>query len=195
VPGVAADGADILKAVEVAYRLHFHVAPVRACISFLGVDPIEVLRYSEGLQQHYVSLGMSRYAMSDPGSEVVDPVAAPRGELMVTSIGPADEIWRNLAVLAAAPAVEGVVYVVGHRVDLGEPLVPGSRCTGGVLVAAELRPITVGGAAPVTVLRLLPATSHELAWARVHGTAALQKRGLDAGIEVADMMRKPVDLT
>ena len=96
--------------------------------------------------------------------------------------------------LAAAPAVEGAVYQVGNRVDLGEPLCPGSRCTGGMLTVADLQPIAVAGVADVQVLRVLPATQTELAWARVHGSEQLHQRWLAAGTDLANLMRDPVEL-
>ncbi len=52
--------------------------------------------------------------------------------------GNGGDLWRRLAVLAAGPVVEGVVYADGMSVDLGEPLDPSSLCTGGLIVASEL---------------------------------------------------------
>jgi hypothetical protein len=186
---------DILHLVEAAYRQHFEIVPARASVSFLGLDPIEILRYPDGRQDHYLSLGMSRYPMSDPGEIVIEAESAPRAELLLSAVGRPDMLWRNLAVLAAAPAVEGAVYQVGNRVDLGEPLCPGSRCTGGVLAVAGLQPITVPGAAAVQILRVQPATQTELAWARVHGSEQLQQRWLAAGTDLADLTRDPVELS
>jgi len=186
---------DILNVVEAAYRQHFEVVPARASVSFLGVEPIEVLRYPEGNRDHYLSLGMSRYPMVEPSESVVAVGSAPRAELLISAQGRPDLLWRRLAVLAAAPAVEGAVYAVGNRVDLGEPLSPGSRCTGGVLAAGPLGPITVPGVAGVQILRVLPATQTELAWARVHGGEQLEQRWLRAGTDLTDLMRDPVDLT
>jgi hypothetical protein len=185
---------DILQLVEAAYREHFEVVPARASVSFLGVDPIEILRYPEGRLDHYLSLGMSRHPMSDPSEEMVAIQSAPRAELLLLAAGRPEPLWRKLAVLAAAPAVEGVVYQVGNRVDLGEPLCSGSRCTGGILAAATLQPITAPGLAAVQVLRVLPATQVELAWARVHGSEQLQQRWLAAGTDLTDLMRDPVEL-
>jgi hypothetical protein len=184
----------ILQVVEAAYRQHFEVLPARASVSFLGLDPIEVLRYPDGHTDHYLSLGMSSHPMTDPGAPVIAAESAPRAELLLSAAGRPEMLWRNLAVLAAAPAVEGVVYQAGNRVDLGEPFCPGSRCTGGVLTAAALRPITVPGVADVHVLRVLPATQTELAWARVHGSEQLQQRWLTAGTDLTDLMRNPVEL-
>ena len=185
----------ILQLVEAAYRQHFEVVPARASVSFLGLDPIEILRYADGRTDHYVSLGMSRHPMADPGALVIAAESAPRAELLLSAVDRPEPLWRNLAVLAAAPAVEGAVYQVGNRVDLGEPLCPGSRCTGGLLTAAALEPIAVPGVADVHVLRVLPATQTELAWARVHGSERLQQRWLTAGTDLTDLMRDPVELT
>jgi Suppressor of fused protein (SUFU) len=185
---------DILQLVEAAYRQHFEVVPARASVSFLGLDPIEILRYPDGHIDHYLSLGMSRHAMSDPSGVVIETESAPRAELLLSAAGRPEPLWRNLAVLAAAPAVEGAVYQAGNRVDLGEPLCSGSRCTGGVLARAALQPITVPELADVQVLQVLPATQTELAWARVHGSEQLQQRWLAAGTDLTDLRRDPVDL-
>ncbi len=187
--------SDILHLVEAAYRQHFETVPARASVSFLGLDPIEILRYPEGNLDHYLSLGMSRYPMADPSEVVVAVQSAPRAELLLSAVGRPDLLWRKLAVLAAAPAVEGAVYQVGNRVDLGEPLCPGSRCTGGVLTAAGLQPISIPQVAAVQVLRVLPATQTELAWARVHGSERLQQRWLAAGTDLTDLTRDPVELS
>ncbi|MEO6504079.1 MAG: suppressor of fused domain protein [Jatrophihabitantaceae bacterium] len=187
--------SDILHLVEAAYRQHFETAPARASVSFLGLDPIEILRYPDGHQDHYLSLGMARHPMADPGELVIAAENAPRAELLLSAAGRPDQLWRKLAVLAAAPAVEAVVYQAGNRVDLGEPLCPGSRCTGGVLATAGLQPITISGVADVQILRVLPATQTELAWARVHGSERLQQRWLAAGTDLADLTRDPVELS
>ncbi|HEY0165920.1 MAG TPA: suppressor of fused domain protein [Jatrophihabitans sp.] len=187
--------SDILHLVEAAYRQHFETVPARASVSFLGLDPIEVLRYADGRQDHYLSLGMSRYPMADPAELVIAADSAPRAELLLSVAGRPDLLWRKLAVLAAAPAVEGAVYQVGNRVDLTEPLCPGSRCTGGVLATAGLQPVTAPGVAAVQILRVLPATQTELAWARVHGSEQLQQRWLAAGTDLADLTRDPVELS
>lgn len=185
---------DVLATVEAAYRQHFEVAPARASISFLGVDQIEILRYADEGRDQYLSLGMSRYPMADPAASVVDEATAPRAELMLSVTGRYDEVWRRVAILAAAPAVEGALYAPGNRVDLGEPWCPGSRCTGAVLDDSLLQPVAVPGIAAVLVLRLIPATQTELAWARVHGSEALRQRWQDTATDLTDLMRDPVGL-
>jgi len=190
---------DLLRLVEVAYRQHYETPPTRASVSFLGVEPIEILRYQqpaddEPVATSYLSLGMSRYPMAEPSAVSVDPATAPRAELLLSVVGRPDDVWRRLAVLAAAPAVESAVYRFGLRVELGEPWCGGSRCTGAVLVEGPLQPIPVPGASAVTVFRLLPATPVELAWARVHGSDALLARWRNARTELRDLNRESVPL-
>lgn len=191
----------ILSIVEAAYVQHFKTDAVRAAVSFLGVEQIEILRFAgdrrdaqPGDVDHYLSLGMSRYPMGDPAAPVVDQVGAARAELMMSARSRPEGLWRQLAVLAAAPAVEAAVYSAADRVDLGQPLCPGSRCTGGVLSGGPMPPILVAGIADVSVLLLVPATQTELAWARVHGSAALRERWQSAETDLTDLLRDPVGL-
>ncbi len=166
----------------------------------MGVESIEVLRYADRTEHgesalaHYLSLGMSRYPMTDPSEQLRDDAAGPRAELLLSARGRPDEIWRQLAVLAAAPMVEGVVYAVGNSVDLGHPLLGGSRCTGALLAEGPLRLIPTGATAEIQVLRVIPATANELAWARVHGSAKLIERWRVAAIDLEDLMRESVGL-
>jgi hypothetical protein len=109
---------------------------------------------------------------------------------------PTDEhadVWRTLAVLAASPAVEGVVYTDGMSVEVGEPLVPGSACVGVIVVESPLAPIDAG-AGDVHILQAIPATSTELAWARVRGSAALRERWAPRETDLLDLARRPVAL-
>lgn len=197
---MAAPTYNPLGLVEEAYRQHFEVAPARASVSYVGVESMEILRYDSHAEDssigitYYASLGMSRYPMTDASEQLVDEVSGPRAELLIGVRGRSDELWRQLAVLAAAPVVEGVVYEVGNRVDLGQPLVAGSRCIGVVVAKGPMQPIATGMAADVQVLKLIPATANELAWARVHGTARLTERWSSAAIDLADLTRDPVAL-
>jgi hypothetical protein len=203
---------DPLAVVEGAYRQHYETAPARASISFVGVESIEVLRYQESDDQEpsgktrlaasspesvatsYLTLGMSRHPMTESSATMVDASTAPRGELLLSVLGCPDDVWRRLAVLAAAPAVESAVYRVGMRVELGEPWCAGSRCTGAVVAPGPLADIPVPGLRPVTVFRLLPAVPVELAWARVQGSESLLERWRSAGTELRDLYRDPVML-
>jgi hypothetical protein len=191
----------VLACVEAAYHQHYETSAVRASVSFVGVEPIEILRYGQGghsdspLVSDYLSLGMSRYPMVEATATVVDPLTAPRAELLLSVLGQPDDVWRRLAVLAAAPAVESAVYQAGGRVDLGETWSSGSRCTGAVLTPGPLSPIRAPGVAEVAVLRLLPALPVELAWGRVHGSDALVNRWRQAHTDLRDLRRDAVDLS
>jgi hypothetical protein len=187
---------DVLVAIEAALVEHFAQRPQRASVSFVGVEPIEVLRFEPVPgERAYVSLGMARHPMTG-AAELVQASDGPRAELMLHLRDPTDQhadVWRKLAVLAAAPSVEGVVHAPGMSIDLGEPLAAGSACTGVVLTESPL-PVVVTDAGPVTVLQAIPATSTELAWCRVRGSAALRERWADAGTDLLDLSRRAVSL-
>ena len=187
---------DVLISVQQALSEHFAHEPQRASVSFVGVDPIEVLRFEPVPgDRAYVSLGMSRHPMTAATESLVS-TDGPRAELVLELHDPTDQhadVWRRVAVLAAAPAVEGVVYSAGMTVDLGEPLVEGSRCTG-VLIADSAIGIVETPAGAVAVLQATPATSTELAWCRVRGSAALRERWTQLGTDLLDLARAAVPL-
>lgn len=186
---------DVLSLVDEALRAHFHHVPERASVSFVGVEPIEVLRFEPIPGQNaLVTLGTSRHPMTAAAS-AVRSADGPRAELMIQiRRGQAEQLWRQLAVLAAAPAVEGVVYVPGMTVDLGTSLEAGSRCTGGVIATSAIPDVAVPSG-HVQILQVLPATSTELAFARVHGTDALKARWTENGTDLCDIGRPAVDLS
>ena len=100
--------------------------PDSASVTFLGAEPSEVLRFrcgTDGLV-HYASLGCSRHPMTDPTQIVADRLRGPRAEvtLCLRDPGPATGIARSMAILAAAPAVDGVVLAADALIDLGSPL-------------------------------------------------------------------------
>lgn len=190
------DEEDVLTLVDAALAEHFGQRPIRASVTFLGVDPIEVLRFEPIPGEYmYATLGMSRAPMTpaDTSATVAD---GPRAELLLhvharpqTLAG----VWRSLAVLAAGPAVEGVVYTGGMTVDLGQPVALGSRCVGAVVAASAVADVATPSGT-VAILQLHPATSAELAWARVHGSAALLERWRSAAVDLLDLARSPVPL-
>ena len=187
---------DGLADVEAALIDHFGARPQRASVSFVGVDPIEVLRFEPiPGERAYVSLGMARHPMTGADASLL-AADGPRAELMLHLRDPTDQhgdVWRRLAVLAAAPAVEGIVYSAGISVDLGEGLSAGSLCTGVLVDGSALAPVTTA-AGPVTILQAVPATSTELAWCRVRGSAALRERWSQAGVDLLDLGRSAVAL-
>lgn len=185
-----------MAAVESALASHFGHRPQRATVSFVGVDPIDVLRFEPiPGERAYVSSGMSRHPMTGADAAVLS-ADGPRAELLLHLVDPTDrlaDVWRRVALLAAAPAVEGVVYRAGLTVELGEPLVAGSRCVGIVVTESPVDAVEVD-AVTVDVLQIVPATSTELAWARVRGGAALLERWRDTGTDLTDLLRGPVTL-
>lgn len=189
-------GDPVLSAVEAAFAEHFAQVPLRASVSFVGVDPIEILRFEPIPDERaYLSLGMSRHPMTG-GAESFVATDGPRAELMLHLRDPGDrhaDVWRRLALLAAAPAVESVVYAEGMTLDLGEPLVPGSQCVGVVVAGAPVPPVSTA-AGEVTVFQVVPATANELAWARVRGGGELLARLREPGIDLLDLTRAQVPL-
>ncbi len=188
--------SPVLEAVDAALMEHFGAVPQRASVSFLGVEPIEVLRFEPiPGERAFLSLGMARQPMTG-ADQAVHETDGPRAELMLHVRDPLDQdadVWRRLAVLAAAPVVEGVVYAAGMTVELGEPLVAGSACTGIVVATSAVAPIETP-AGTVTVYSAVPATAAELAWARARGAAALQQRWSDADTDLLDLHRRAVAL-
>lgn len=187
---------EVLTAVEDALADHFGQRPQRASVSFVGVEPIDVLRFEPiPGERAYVSLGMARRPMTAPDAPAL-AVDGPRAELLLHLRDPVDrhtDVWRRLAVLAAAPAVEGVVYAPGMSVDVGEPLSGAATCTGAIVTESVIDAVpTTAGA--VAVLQLIPATPAELAWCRVRGSAALRERWADQRIDLLDLARRPVAL-
>lgn len=194
---MALDPDSVLLQVEAHLLAALGQDSGRAGVSFLGAERIDVLRFGpdpDGLVR-YATLGMSRAPMGDPGLDVVLD-AGPRAELLLSVRDLQDTVLRRLAVLAASPAVEGVVLDPGAGLDLGEPLWEGSPFTavlvgepGGLVPDLEL-----DGDEPVRFLPLFPMTPNEAAWKRVHGAQALEQRWLDHGVDLRDPRRPQVDL-
>jgi hypothetical protein len=186
----------LLALVDAALAERFDQNPARASVSFLGVDAIEVLRFDGAPGERiYVSLGMSSSPMTAADLDVLN-ADGPRAELLLHVRDELDrlgDVWRKLAVLAASPAVEGVAYRDGMTVDLGEPLAPGSACTGGLVMHSSIPTIETGEGS-VEILRVVPALPNELAWARVRGGAALFERWEERATDLLDMTRTAVEL-
>ncbi|MEU9997688.1 suppressor of fused domain protein [Streptomyces sp. NPDC048370] len=191
---------EVLALVEARLRSALGEPDARAAVTFLGTDRIEVLRFVDGDVVRYATLGMSAHPMTDPTAALADPVKGPRAELVLSvrvGLADTDKVLRPLAVLASTPQVEGVVVAAGASLDVGEPLWPGAPFSS-VLVAEP------GGLVedldlddpmdPVRFLPLLPMTSNEAAWKRVHGAEALQERWLANGTDLRDPLRRSVTL-
>ncbi|AWH95788.1 suppressor of fused domain protein [Dietzia psychralcaliphila] len=194
-PGGPSGSASVLTAVREHLITHLGPEPQEASVTFLGAAPIRILRFVDiesGLVR-YASLGCSADPMGDPSALVPDPTA-PRAELSLVLQGGVDGLVRALAVLAAAPAVEGLVLSEGALIDLGEPLWPGATFTAVVLREPEIPDVELGGeAAPVRIFRAVPVTHTEAAWVRLKGAGELEDAWAEAGIDVTDPARRAVN--
>jgi hypothetical protein len=171
--------------------------PDSARVTFLGTEAIEVLRFrSDGLV-HYVSLGCSRHPMGDPTEILVDQLRGPRAEvvLRLRDPGPVTGIARSLAVLAATPAVDGVVLAADALIDLGTPLWarPSGRVpfTAVLLGRSDIPDLQLEPPRdPVNFLSATPITATEAAWVRLKGAHAMRQAWQNDGVDVLDPNRR-----
>lgn len=196
----APSGGSVTEAVRAHLLAHFQGEPSVASVTFLGLEAMDVLRFApaDGSDLvHYVSLGTSRYPMNDPAAIVSDPVRGPRAELVLTvrgGFGPASKIERTMAVLAASPAVEGVVLTDDGLIDLGQSLWVDSPFSAVLLGPDALAPLVLPEPMdPVHFLAVTPITATEAAWVRLRGAAALREAWAQAGVDVLDPARRAVN--
>lgn len=193
---------QILARVRTHLCAHFADAePDVASVTFLGAEPIDVLRFPPGPDGvvHYVSLGCSRYPMVDPTAVVADPHRGPRAEvvLRLRDLGQTTGLARSLAVVAAAPAVEGVVLVADALIDLGAPLWtrPSGRApfTAVLLGHSDIADLPLDPPRePVQFLSATPITATEAAWVRLKGAEAMREAWRSDGVDVLDPDRRAV---
>jgi hypothetical protein len=169
--------------------------PDAASVTFLGVERIEVLRFGPGPDgiAHYVSLGCSRHPMTDPAAAAADPVRGPRAEVMMRLrvSAPTPGLARSLAVVAATPAVEGVVLVPDALVDLSGPLWDGAPFTAVLLGESAVADLPLPQPQdPVVFLSAVPITATEAAWVRLKGAEAMRQAWRDDGVDVEDPRRR-----
>jgi hypothetical protein len=170
--------------------------PAAASVTFLGAEPIDVLRYRVGDVASYVSLGCSRHPMVDPTSMLADPELGPRAEV-VLRLRHSEAITglaRSLAVIAASPAVEGVVLAADALVDLSGPLwsSPTSRApfTAVLLGDSDIAQLALEPPRdPVRFLSATPITATEAAWVRLKGAEAMREAWRADGVDVLDPNR------
>jgi len=172
--------------------------PDTASVTFLGVERIDVLRFGPdrraGLDGvfHHVTLGCSRYPMTDPSAPVADPLLGPRAEVVLSlrSALPSSGLARSLAVVAATPAVEGVVLRPGALVDLSGPLWSGAPFTAVLLGDSDIPEVALPAPRdPVQFLSAVPITQTEGAWVRLKGADAMRQAWTDDGVDVLDPLR------
>lgn len=173
--------------------------PDTARVTFLGVEPIDVLRFGPGPDRmvHYVSAGCSRHPMGDPGQLVADPVLGPRAEIVVSlrSSGSDTGLARSLAAVAAAPVVEGVVLAPDALIDLGGPLWTGPSgpvpFTAVLLGESDIAELALAPPRePVRFLAAVPITATEAAWVRLKGAEALREAWRSDRVDVHDPQRR-----
>jgi Suppressor of fused protein (SUFU) len=187
--------------VRAHVRTHFapHALgePDSARVTFLGTEPIEVLRFrgADGLV-HYVSLGCSRHPMNDPTQILAEPDLGPRAEvvLCLRDPGPVTGIARSLAILAATPAVDGLVLTVDALIDLGSPLwaSPTVRVpfTAVLLGHSDIPDLLLEPPRdPVQFLSATPITATEAAWVRLKGAEAMRQAWQNDGVDVLNPNR------
>ena len=190
---------DVRVVVREHLRGHFAEAgiasePEVASVTFLGVERIDVLRFGPDPDNvyHYVSLGCSRYPMADPSAAAVDPLRGPRAELVVSlraGLTPTG-LARSLAVLAATPAVEGIVLGRDALVDLSGPLWANAPFTAVLLGDADVPDLVLDPPIdPVHFFAAVPVTQTEGAWARLKGAEAMRQAWADDRVDVLDPLR------
>jgi suppressor of fused protein SUFU len=202
---------DVLAKVRSHLGEHFAragvvAAPVEASVTFLGTERIDVLRYGpddDGVS-HYVSLGCSRHPMFDPTEMVTDALHGPRAEVVVALRGPSPAgLARSVAIVAAAPAVEGLILEPDALIDLESPLwdLPsppgrsaptprGAPFTAFLLGRSDIDDVALTTPLPpVTVLEAIPITATEAAWVRLKGAEAMRDAWQQDSVDVLDPAR------
>lgn len=189
----------VLPAVRTHLTAHLSgpggAEPESASVTFLGLEPIDVLRFRRSDTGHirFATLGCSRHPMGDPTAMVADPSRGPRAELILTlrnAEGITAGVHRTLALLAALPAVEGVVLTEDALLDLGEPLWDGAPFTAVLLEPADVPDLELPEPAdPVRFFDAIPLTGTEAAWKRLRGADALREAWTEAGIDLRDPNR------
>ena len=145
---------------------------------------------------HYVSLGCSRHPMLDPTAMVTDPELGPRAEvvLRLRDTKAITGLARSVAIVAASPAVEGVVLTTDALVDLGGPLwtQPSARVpfTAVLLGDSDIAELPLDPPRdPVRFLSATPITATEAAWVRLKGAEAMREAWRSDGVDVLDPNR------
>ncbi|MEU9806416.1 suppressor of fused domain protein [Mycobacterium sp. NPDC050853] len=167
--------------------------PDSASVTFLGSEPYELLRYGpdDAGVTHFVSAGAARHPMKDPGEMLVSDELGPRAEVLISLRGSVfPGLVRSLAVLAASPAVEGLVLAEDALVDLGQPLWDGQAYTAVLLQLSDVPDLSLPEPlSPVRFIAAVPITANEAAWVRLKGADALRDTWRQAHIDVMDPSR------
>lgn len=190
---------DVPAAVRAHLREHFTRAgvtaePDEASVTFLGTERIDVVRFGPDRHgvYHHVSLGCSRHPMFDPAEMVTDALRGPRAEVVVSLRGPSPRgLARSVAILAAAPAVEGLILDADALVDLESALYESAPFTAFLLGHSDIGEVELPEPLPpVRVLSATPITATEAAWVRLRGADAMREAWQQDGVDVLDAARR-----
>ena len=172
--------------------------PDVASVTFLGAEPIEVLRFRPGADAvvYYVSVGCSRHPMTDPTAMIADPERGPRVEVVLRLRDPKSitRLAHSLAIVAATPAVDGVVLAEDALIDLGSPLWDNASgpapFTAMLLGRSDIPELPLEPPRdPVRFLSATPITATEAAWVRLRGADAMRGAWRSDGVDVLDPNR------
>ncbi len=135
--------------------------------------------------------------MVDPAELLADPVHGPRAEITVALRGPSPTgLARSVAVVAAAPSVEGVVLEPDALVDLEAPLWQGAPFTAFLLGCSEIGDVVLPEPlSPVSVLSAVPITATEAAWVRLRGAGSMRDAWVADGVDPTDPRRRAANPT
>ncbi|GAC1645334.1 MAG: suppressor of fused domain protein [Mycobacterium sp.] len=178
-------------------RVGITAEPDGASVTFLGTERIDVLRFGpspDGVS-HYVSLGCSRHPMFEPTQMVTDALHGPRAELTVSLRGPSPAgLARSVAIVAAAPAVEGLILEPDALIDLESLLWDSAPFTAFLLGRSDIDDVPLTAPLPpVTVLSATPITATEAAWVRLKGAEAMREAWVQDGVDVLDPGRRAAE--
>jgi hypothetical protein len=129
--------------------------------------------------------------MLDPTEMVVDSASGPRAEVVVSLRGPTPSgLARSIAVVAAAPSVEGLVLAPDALVDLETPLWEAAPFTAVLVGLSDIDDVELPAPNdPVTLLSATPITPTEAAWVRLKGADAMREAWRTDGVDVRDPRR------
>jgi hypothetical protein len=111
---------------------------------------------------------------------------------MVRLRGPSPAgLARSVALLAAAPAVEGLMLEPDALIDLESPLWGSAAFTAFLLSRSDIDDVALTPPLPpVTVLAATPITATEAAWVRLKGADAMREAWAQDGVDVLDPSRR-----
>jgi hypothetical protein len=126
---------------------------------------------------------------------MADGVSGPRAEAVLSLRGPTPPgLARSIAILASAPAVEGLILEPDALVDLQEPVWQGASFTAFLLGASDIGEVALPEPyQPVRILTATPITATEAAWVRLKGADAMREAWQQDGVDVLDQRRRAAE--